>query len=158
MGEVQNVCYSTSLLEQSKVTGQLLMHHFVYIDLDKFIFSIRWAHLSHTITLYKIEARQAALSNLGTTWVKSLSFPLWKPECLQICRSGLGLRRAVDGTPEAGQVVVVTNMASTGDLDESLSHRLVGVKSWLEGIRKKMRGAEMNTDSRDISFKDFCCN
>lgn len=45
---------------------------------------------------------------------------------------GIGLRRAVDGTPEDGQVVVVTNMASTGDFDESLFHRMVGVKSWLE--------------------------
>ena len=57
---------------------------------------------------------------------------------------GLGLRRALDCTPKAKQVVV-TNMAFTGDLDESLFHRVVGVKPWLEWIQKRMRRAEMNT-------------
>ena len=57
---------------------------------------------------------------------------------------GLGLRRALDRTPKAKQVVV-TNMAFTGDLDESLFHRVVGVKPWLEWIQKRMRRAEMNT-------------
>lgn len=70
----------------------------------------------------------------------------------------IGLRRAVDGTPEDGQVVVVTNMASTGDLDESPFHRMVGAKSWLEWLQKRMRGTGMNTESRDISFKNSCCN
>lgn len=133
------------------------MRRLAGVDLGKFIFSVGWVQFSHKISFYNMGSdgqHPQIWGALGSHPLPSLFDSL---SLLSTCSLGTGLRGTMDGTPEVGQVVVVTNTEFTGDLDQSSFQR--GGGEILVAVDSEENGrCWVDPESRDISFKGFCCN